>query len=77
MRIVPIEFIEQNIKEFFRHIQHTGEEVVITDQKQKPVFLLSTYRKRLRVEDVFRNFRGHVQYHDDILKPETEEWGDV
>jgi hypothetical protein len=29
------------------------------------------------VEDVFADIRGAVKYHDDLLKPETEEWGEL
>ncbi|MCP4350174.1 MAG: hypothetical protein GY795_32255 [Desulfobacterales bacterium] len=33
--------------------------------------------EKRKVEDVFKDIRGHVTYYDDILKPETDEWDEA
>ncbi|MCP4110474.1 MAG: hypothetical protein GY749_33960 [Desulfobacteraceae bacterium] len=38
---------------------------------------LMTKPEKRKVEDVFKDIRGHVKYYDDILKPETDEWSET
>jgi len=73
MKVVK-EHIEKNIKDFLRHVEQTGESVIITDQNKIPVLKLSRFKPKRSVDQIFKNIRGKVKYQADILEPETEEW---
>ena len=66
--------IEKNTQEYFIKIEETGEEIIVTSNK-KPVLKIISLKKKRNVDDVFSDVRGKIKYHEDILTPETEEWG--
>jgi prevent-host-death family protein len=57
--------------EYFRKIQETGEEVIITDHG-KPVLKVVPYAER--PADVLKALRGSVLKYDEPLKPTGEKW---
>jgi antitoxin (DNA-binding transcriptional repressor) of toxin-antitoxin stability system len=59
--------------EYFRHVEETGEELIVTDNG-RPVVKVSPIRARTSAADVFGDVRGRVVYHEDILAPTTYEW---
>lgn len=62
--------------EYFRHVEETGEELVVTDNG-RPVVKVVPIRTRRPAEDVFGDVRGRVVYHEDILAPTTDEWSET
>jgi len=57
--------------EYFRKIQETGEEIIITDHG-KPVLKVVPYAER--PTDALKSLRGSVLKYDDPMKPTGEKW---
>lgn len=68
--------IEKKTHEYFRKVEETGEEIIVTSNKI-PVLKIISLKKKRNVDDVFADLRGKIKYHGDILTPETEEWGEL
>jgi hypothetical protein len=77
MLTISRDVLEKNLQKYFAHIEKTGEDVIVTDKNNIPFIKLVPLKTKPGVEDVFEDIRGKVKYYDDILKPETEEWGDI
>ncbi|PIF02875.1 MAG: hypothetical protein CR990_00450 [Desulfococcus sp.] len=76
MLTISKEIIEQNFPKYLSLIERTGEDIVITSGEM-PLIKLTSLKRKHRVEDAFKDVRGKIKYHDDILKMESEEWGDI
>lgn len=62
---------------YFRQVEQTGEELIVTDH-HKPVLKIVPYNTaRMSVKDAFSDIRGKVEYHEDINTPTTDEWSDT
>ena len=59
--------------EYFRHVEETGEEIIVTSHG-KPIARVTSYSPKQTPETVFADLRGSVIYHADVLAPETQEW---
>lgn len=59
--------------EYFRRVEETGEELIVTDHN-RPVVRVVPIRQPRRGCGLFADVRGHVVYHEDILRPTTDEW---
>jgi prevent-host-death family protein len=59
--------------EYFRRVQETGAELIVTDDNE-PVLRIVPIRKRVPAETMFADVRGRVVYHEDVLAPTTDEW---
>lgn len=68
--------IEKNTKEYFRKVEETGEEIIVTSNKI-PVLKIISLKKKRNVVDLFADVQGKIKYYEDILTPETEEWGEL
>lgn len=61
---------------YFREIEKTGKELLVTDNR-KVVLKVIPFKKKRSVEVLFGKIRGKIKYNEDIMQTETEEWGDV
>jgi antitoxin (DNA-binding transcriptional repressor) of toxin-antitoxin stability system len=68
--------LKTRMQEYFQKVEKTGEELVVT-KKNIPILRIIPIKKKRHVKDVFSDIRGAIKYADDILKPETEEWGEL
>ena len=59
--------------EYFRRVEETGEELIVTDNNV-PVLRILPIRRRLSAAEVFGDVRGRVVYREDVLTPTTDEW---
>ncbi len=69
------EILEKDVAGYFQHVGNTGEPLVVT-ANDIPFLKIVPFRPRRKAEEIFKDVRGKVRYHDDILNPETDEWGD-
>ncbi len=76
MLTVSREVLEKDIRKYFSHIERTGEDVVVTEN-EIPFVRLTPVKSKSGVDEIFADVRGRVRYFDDVLKPETEEWGEI
>ncbi len=67
---------EKRMQEYVRQVEETGEEIVVT-KDQIPVLKIVSLKKISDVNNVFADVRGKIRYHEDILNPETDEWGEL
>jgi len=69
--------LKAKMLEYFRRVEETGEELIVTSHR-KPVLRIEPINKKKTVQELFRDVQGHLECSDDVLlKPETEEWGDL
>jgi len=60
---------------YFRKVEETGEELIVTD-RSRPVLKITPLEKKSTVKDVFGDVRGKVELDEEaLLEPETVEWG--
>jgi prevent-host-death family protein len=65
--------LKAKMLEYFRRVEETGEELVVTDNNE-PVIRIVPIRKRRPASEVFADVRGRVVYREDVLTPTTDEW---
>ena len=65
--------LKAKMLEYFRHVEETGEELIVTDNNQ-PVIRIVPIRKRVPAATLFADVRGRIVYHEDPLAPTSEEW---
>ncbi len=68
--------LKANMLRIFRHIENTGEEMIVTDHN-RPVLRIQSIVQKKTVEEVFGNVQGKVIYREDINTPTTDEWKDL
>ncbi len=65
--------LKARMLEYFRRVEESGEELVITDNRV-PVLKIVPYKSKLGPDEVFADLRGRIRYRGDITEPETGEW---
>ena len=73
METVSKSALKARLLEYFRRVEDTGEELVVTDNNE-PVIRIVPIRKRRPASEVFADVRGRVVYGEDVLAPTSEEW---
>lgn len=73
MELVSKSVLKAKMLEYFRRVEETGEELVVTDNNE-PVLRVVPIRKRVPAATMFADVRGKVIYHEDPLAPTTDEW---
>ncbi len=68
--------LKASLLEYFRRIEETGEDLIVTD-RNRPVLKISRIKPRLSAQELFGDLRNKVRYYGDILAPTTDEWGDI
>jgi prevent-host-death family protein len=73
MQTVSKGVLKAKMLEYFRKVEETGEEIVVTDNNV-PVLRIVPIRRRRPASEVFADVRGRVVYREDVLAPTTDEW---
>jgi len=68
--------LKAKMLEYFRRVEQTGEEIIVTNNNI-PTLKVIPLKEKHRVEEIFRDLRGKVMIDDSIMKSESEEWGDL
>ncbi len=68
--------LKANMLSIFRHIENTGEEMIVTDHN-RPVLRIQPIAQKKTVEEVFGTIQGKVIYREDINTPTADEWKDL
>jgi prevent-host-death family protein len=66
--------LKNKMLEYFRNVERTGEELIVTDHR-KPVLKVVPLKKSKSLKSAFASFQGKAKYGAPITSPETEEWG--
>lgn len=65
--------LKARMLEYFRRIEKTGEEIIVTDNR-KPVIKVLPISPRRSPDEVFRVQQGKVVYNEDIMTDTSDEW---
>ncbi|MGR3319304.1 MAG: type II toxin-antitoxin system Phd/YefM family antitoxin, partial [Candidatus Anammoxibacter sp.] len=67
--------LKAKMLEFFRNVEKTGEELIVTDNN-KPVLKILPYKKKTSPDELFADLRGKMRIKGDINEPalKPEEW---
>ncbi len=76
METVSKSALKAKMLEYFRRVEETGTELVVTDNNE-PVLRIVPIRKRVPAAELFADVRGRVSYQEDVLAPTTEEWSET
>ena len=76
MKTISKSALKARMLEYFRRVEETGEELVVTDHN-RPVIRITPIQARTPAAEMFSDVRGRVVYRGDILAPTTEEWPEV
>lgn len=68
--------LKAKMLEYFRRVEETGEELVVTDNNQ-PTLRIVPIRQRIPAAVAFADVRGKVTYHEDITSPTGDEWSET
>jgi antitoxin (DNA-binding transcriptional repressor) of toxin-antitoxin stability system len=68
--------LKARMLEIFRHIEESGEELIVTDQG-KPVLKIIPIKQKATVSELFGSLQGQLKYLEDINAPTLSEWEDV
>lgn len=66
--------LKAKMLEYFRQVEKTKEELIVTDH-HRPVLRIIPIQQRKLPTDVFKK-QGAVLYLEDINAPTSSEWGD-
>lgn len=73
MESVSKSALKAKMLEYFRRVEETGNELIVTDDN-RPVLRIVPIRKRIPAAEMFADVRGRVVYHEDVLTPTSDEW---
>ena len=68
--------LKAHMLEVMREIEESGEELIVTDHG-RPTLVISPYRERKPVEELFAAERGKLVLREDPDEPTLEEWEDA
>ena len=68
--------LKAKMLEYFRNVEETGEEIIVTSYG-KPVIKISPIERKLKPKDLFAAERGNVTYHGNPLADTSDEWSEA
>jgi prevent-host-death family protein len=75
MKTVSKSALKTKMLEYFREIEKTGEELVVTDHN-RPVLKIVPIKPKARISEIFGDYEGKVRYAEDIRTPTLDEWSE-
>lgn len=77
MNTVSKGVLKAQMLKYFRQVEETGQELIVTDHRKPVLKIVPIKQPLLTVEEAFRGLRGKVEYLEDINTPTTDEWGEI
>lgn len=68
--------LKSKMLEYFRRVEQSGDELIVTDNRV-PVLKVSSLKKKNHPKDIFSDFQGKIKYHEDILTDTSGEWSEL
>jgi prevent-host-death family protein len=65
--------LKAKMLEYFRRVEETGEELIVTDNN-RPVLRVIPMRSPGNTASLFADVRGRVVYHEDPVAQTADEW---
>ena len=67
--------LKAKMLEYFRRVEQTGEELIVTNNRV-PILKVSPLKKNRSPQDVFERYQGKIKYNEDLLTDTSDEWED-
>lgn len=67
--------LKARMLEYFRRVEETGQELIVTDNNQ-PTLRIVPIRRRTPAAVTFADVRGKVIYREDVLTSTSDEWSE-
>ena len=77
MNTVSKGVLKAQMLKYFRQVEETGQELIVTDHRKPVLKIVPIKQPMLTVEEAFFGLRGKVNYFEDINTPTTDEWGEI
>ncbi len=74
MKTVSKSELKAHMLEYFREVEETGEELVVTSHK-KPTLKVVPLAGKKSVDEIFAGMRKVAKIYGDLTESETEAWG--
>ena len=68
--------LKPKLLEYLRKVEETKKPLIVTSHN-KPVLKIEPIHSTLTISDVFGKYWGKIQIPDEVMEPETDEWGEV
>ncbi|MFH0919060.1 MAG: prevent-host-death protein [Fibrobacterota bacterium] len=68
--------LKAKMLEYFRAVEESGEELIVTDHRN-PVLKVSPYKARKSVSEIFGDVYGKVRITGDLTEPTIGEWEEL
>ncbi len=65
--------LKSKMLEYFRKIEKSGEDIIVTDNR-KPVLRVSTLKTKKTPDEVFVKYRDKVKFYENIMADTSDEW---
>ena len=75
MNVVSKSVLKAHMLEYFRKVEETGEELVVTSHKT-PTLKVVPIQQKKSVSDLFSGIRNVATLHGDLTEPEMDAWGE-
>jgi len=76
MKTVSKSELKSKMLEYFRLVEQSGEDLIVTDNRV-PVLKVCSLKKRNIPKDVFGDVQGKIKYNEDILTDTSGEWSEI
>lgn len=73
METISKSALKAKMLEYFRRVEETGEELVVTDNN-RPVLRIVPIRRHVPTAELFADIRNRVVYHADPVASTEAEW---
>ncbi|EKD41571.1 MAG: Prevent-host-death family protein [uncultured bacterium] len=76
MNTVSKSKLKAKMLEYFREVEKTGAEIIVTDHNE-PVLKIIPFERKMAIDDIFFDVRKTAKYtsDNDIMESTSEEWG--
>jgi antitoxin (DNA-binding transcriptional repressor) of toxin-antitoxin stability system len=68
--------LKAKMLEYFRNIEATGEELIVTSNK-RPVLKIIPINQGKSIDILFEKYKNKLKYNKPLDEPETDEWGEL
>jgi prevent-host-death family protein len=68
--------LKASMLEYFRRVEETGEDLIVTD-RNRPVLRVVRIKPRIGAAELFADVRGKVVYRGDLLASTESEWPEL
>ena len=69
--------LKAKMLEYFRRVEQTGEELIVTDHRKPVLKIAPITPPPAQVANVFADLRGKATYAEDLNTPTIDEWSEI